>query len=178
MTVTTTRRSFLTAIAATLIADRSFAMEATRSKMKERSIREQFVGTWRLDSIYEESAEGEDIDQFGIAPDGSLMADQQGNFSFQIMSTDGRRYAARGTPSMISPTGILEAMTYFGTYEVNERSNKLTLHVVHCLFRSCDNNNRTADLKIRGDTMELISAVETLTGAFYSRTVWKRECCK
>ena len=79
---------------------------------------------------------------------------------------------------MISPTGILEAMTYFGTYDVNERSHKLTLHVLHCLFRSCDNINRTAELKIYGDTMELISAAETSpTGAFYSRTVWKRECC-
>jgi hypothetical protein len=160
MTMTTTRRSFLTTIAAALIADCALAMEATRAQM-ERIIREQFVGTWRLDSIYEETAEGEDIDQFGLAPRGSLMADRQGNFSFQIMSTDGRRYAAKGPPNMISPTGILEAMTYFGTYDVNERSHKLTLHVVHCLFRSCDNSNRTADLKIHGDTMELISACDS-----------------
>lgn len=75
--------------------------------------------------------------------------------------------------------GIIEAMTYFGTYAVNERHHKLTLHVEYCLFRSCDNTNRTAELKIVGDTMELISTVDTSpTGASYSHTVWKRSCCK
>src|SRR5262249_3850849 len=75
--------------------------------------------------------------------------------------------------------GIIEAMTYFGTYAVNERNHKLTLHVQYCLFRSCDHADRTAELKILGDTMEFISTVDTSpTGASYSRTVWKRACCK
>jgi hypothetical protein len=77
-------------------------------------------------------------------------------------------------------SGIVEAMDYFGTYAVNERNHKLTLHVEHCLFRSCDNTDRTAELKIYGgDTMEFVSTVDTSpTGATYSRTVWMRVCCK
>jgi Lipocalin-like domain len=144
------------------------------------TIREQIVGTWRLESIYEEDTEGEEIDQFGVAPAGLFMADRHGNFSFQIMSIDGRRYAAKGLSSTSMGTaGIVEAMHYFGTYAVNEQNHKLTLHVEHCLFRSCDNTDLTAELKIHGDTLELISAVDTLpTGASYSRTVWKRVCCK
>ena len=48
------------------------------------------------------------------------MADRNGNFSFQIMSIDGRRYAAKGlSPASIGADGISEAMTYFGTYAVN-----------------------------------------------------------
>ena len=123
---------------------------------------------------------GEDIDRFGVAPTGLFMADRNGNFSFQIMSIDGRRYAAKGlSPAGMGAAGIAEAMTYFGTYAVNERSHKLTLHVEYCLFRSCDNTDRTAELKILGDTMEFISTVDTSpTGASYSRTVWKRGCCK
>src|SRR5262249_5310207 len=61
-----------------------------------RSIGEQIVGTWQLDSIYEEDAGGEEIDQFGVAPTGLFMADRNGNFSFQIVSIDGRRYSAKG----------------------------------------------------------------------------------
>jgi len=144
------------------------------------SMGEQIVGTWRLDSIYEEDAGGEQIDQFGVAPTGLFMADRHGNFSFQIVSIDGRRYAAKAlSPVGMGAPGIIEAMTSFGTYAVNDRNHKLTLHVEYCLFRSCDHTDRTAELKILGDTMEFISTVDTLpTGASYSRTVWKRGCCK
>ena len=143
------------------------------------TVSEQIVGTWRLESIYEEDT-GEEIDQFGVAPVGLLMADRHGNFSFQIMSIDGRRYAAKGlSPVSMGTAGIVEAMDYFGTYAVNEGNHKLTLHVEYCLFRSCDATDRTAELKIHGDTMELISTVDASpTGAPYSRTVWKRVCCK
>src|SRR5262245_28012097 len=170
-------------LAATLAAlSRSGAAWGEQPYVQEhtRSIGEQIVGTWQLDSIYEEDAGGEEIDQFGVAPTGLFMADGHGNFSFQIVSIDGRRYAAKGkSPVGMGGAGILEAMTYFGTYAVNERHHRLTLHVGYCLYRSCDNTDRTADLKILNDTMELVSTVDTsLTGASYSRTVWQRGCCK
>jgi hypothetical protein len=155
------------------------AEQTTHEQDHPLSIGEQIVGTWWLDSIYEEDSRGEDIDQFGVAPTGLFMADRNGNFSIQIMSIDGRRYAAKGlSPAGMGAVGIAEAMTYFGTYAVNERNHKLTLHLEYCLFRSCDNSDRTAELKILGDTMEFISTVDTSpTGASYSRTVWKRRCC-
>ena len=57
------------------------------------------------------------------------MADRHGNFSFQIISIDGRRYTAKGlSPAGMGAAGIAEAMTYFGTYAVNKRNHKLTLH--------------------------------------------------
>jgi hypothetical protein len=153
--------------------------QTTHFQKHAHSIGEQIVGTWRLDSIYEEDARGEEIDQFGVAPTGLFMADRRGNFSFQIVSIDGRRYAAKGLPSIgMGAAGIIEAMTYFGTYAVDERNHKLTLHVEYCLFRSCDNTDRTAELKILENSMEFISTVDTSpTGASYSRTVWKRGCC-
>jgi hypothetical protein len=155
------------------------AEQTTREQDHTLSIGEQIVGTWWLESIYEEDSRGEDIDQFGVAPTGLFMADRNGNFSFQIMSIDGRRHTAKGlSPAGMGATGIAEAMTYFGTYAVNERNRKLTLHLEYCLFRSSDNTDRTAELKIIGDTMEFISTVDTSpTGASYSRTVWKRRCC-
>ena len=155
------------------------AEQTTHVQNHPPSIGEQIVGTWRLNSIYEEDSRGEDIDQFGVAPTGLFTADRNGNFSFQFMSIDGRRYAAKGlSPAGMGVAGIAEAMTYFGTYAVNEQSHKLTLHLEYCLFRSCDNTDRTAELKIIGDTMEFISTVDTSpTGASYSRTVWKRRCC-
>ena len=172
--------SLAATLAALSLSGATWGEQPTYVQEHTRSIGEQIVGTWQLDSIYEEDAGGEEIDQFGVAPTGLFMADRNGNFSLQIVSIDGRRYAAKGqSPVGMGGSGIIEAMTYFGTYAVNERHHKLTLHVEYCLFRSCDNTNRTAELKIVGDTMELISTVDTsLTGASYSHTVWKRGCCK
>jgi hypothetical protein len=170
------------AVAVTVLAHdiAAWGEQPTYVQEHTRSIGEQIAGTWQLDSIYEEDAGGEEINQFGVAPAGLLMADRNGNFSFQIVSIDGRRYAAKGQLLVgMGSARIIEAMTYFGTYAVNERHHKLTLHVEYCLFRSCDNTYRTAELKIVGDTMELISIVDTsLTGASYSHTGWKRSCCK
>src|SRR5262245_33699642 len=112
--------------------------QPTSIQKHTQSMGEQIVGTWRLESIYEEDTRGEEISQFGVAPTGLFMADRHGNFSFQIMSIDGRRYAAKGLSSTSMGAGIVEAMHYFGTYAVNEQNHKLTLHVEYCLFRSCD----------------------------------------
>jgi len=139
---------------------------------------QQIVGTWQLASIYEEDSGGEDIDQFGIAPKGQLIVDGRGHFSLQIMSQGGRRYSSRDRPAPVHVNALVEAMSYFGAYYLDPHHNKLILHASHCLFRSCDKTNRSASVKIRGNEMELVSAVElSLTGAHYSRTVWRRVCC-
>jgi hypothetical protein len=92
---------FLAAMLASLSrSDAAWGSERT-TRIEEHAlpIREQIVGTWRLESIYEEDTTGEEINQFGVAPTGLFMADRHGNFSFQIMSIDGRRYAAKGLSS-------------------------------------------------------------------------------
>jgi len=97
-------------------SDAAWASERTREE-HALTMSEQIVGTWRLESIYEEDTRGEEIDQFGVAPVGLLMADRHGNFSFQIMSTDGRRYAAKvyhrstwATPASSKPWTISALM--------------------------------------------------------------------
>ncbi len=155
--------------------------EQVRAPQKATSVKEQIVGTWRLASIFEQDAGAEDIAQFGPGQKGLFMADRQGNFSFQIMSSSGRRYAASGGSSagMMKSARLVDAMTYFGTYAVDQQDHKLTLQVTTCLYRSCDKTERTAELRIRGNTMEFISAAEmSPTGAHYSHIVWKRECCR
>jgi Lipocalin-like domain len=156
------------------------AERAARDQVQLTSIKEQIAGTWQLVSIYEENYGGEDIYQFGTAPKGRFMVDRRGNFSFQIMNQDGRAYSANTRVAVIKTRagGIVEATTYFGTYLVDEASHKLTLQVAYCLFRSCDKTERTAELKIHGNTMELMSVVgPSPTGAPSSHTIWKRECC-
>ncbi len=155
----------------TMIAAEETAGEAPNSP------REQIVGAWQLDSIYEEDVTGVSIVQFGNSPTGLFLADWQGNFSFQVMGDDERRDGRKaGSPDGSTPSpGILEAMIYFGTYTLDEQDRQLSLHLATCLFRSCSQIDRTTEISIRGDTMDLVSALKASpTGAFYSHMVWKR----
>jgi hypothetical protein len=104
------------------------------------------------------------------------MADGAGNFSFQVMNGGAAHRLALGK-SRLNTTDprTPQATAYFGTYVLDQCDRKLTLHVSNYLLHSCDETDRTAEFRIRGDTMELISAAEpSPTGASYSHIIWKR----
>jgi hypothetical protein len=139
------------------------------------------VGTWQLVSIYQEDDGGFEIDQFGGRPAGLFIADAEGNFSLQIMSNHPRRVLIGFPPAVVMARndGLIEAVTYFGSYVVDEPTQTLTLHVAHCLFRGCDRTDRAAELKFHGNILQMISTVETSpTGAFYTHSMWRRACCR
>jgi len=172
-------RAALLAATTALFAYSGVMVSAGEETAREAPVspKEQIVGAWRLDSIYEEDVTGVGIVQFGNRPKGLFMADWQGNFSFQVMGDDELREGQKaGSPDGSTPSpGILEAMIYFGTYTLDEQDRELSLHLATCLFRSCSKTDRTTEISIRGDTMDLVSAVKASpTGAFYSHMVWKR----
>lgn len=143
-----------------------------------QSLQEQIAGAWRLVSIYEEKDTGEDIAIFGTDPRGQFMATRDGQFSFQIISRDGRRLAANRQASTVSDggAGLREALAYYGIYSLDEARGTLTLHVAYCLFRSCDRSQRSAYIKFAGDRMEFVSVVgPTPTGSAHSFLTWERE---
>ena len=59
---------------ATQIISRA-AEQQVRFQKPLASLAKQIAGTWRMVSMYQENAEGEEIDQFGGAPQGMFMAD-------------------------------------------------------------------------------------------------------
>jgi hypothetical protein len=143
--------------------------------------KKQIIGTWRLVSIYQEDDGGVEIDQFGGPPAGLFMADAEGNFSYQIMSNHKRRLLIGLPPAVVMSRndGLIEAVNYFGSYVVDETAQTLTLHIAHCLFRGCDRTDRAAELKFHENMLQMTSVLESSpTGAFYTHTVWKRECCR
>lgn len=159
----------------------ALAFGATGFSAQSASANEDCAGTWRLISIYEENEGAREINQFGAAPEGLFMADRKGNFSLLIGSGGGRTVSS--DPQLISRDmrrGVaLPAITYFGTYSVDEVTKVITLKISFCSFTGCNKTERKADLKITGNTMKLVSILEgSLTGAYYSSTLWKRECCE
>jgi Lipocalin-like domain len=129
-------------------------------------------GTWRLEQMYEEDELSDDIDILGPDPQGQFIATESGQFSLLLFSAAGRRMSPR-TNAGAEPSGLTEAIAYFGTYTL--QNCLLNLQISHCLFRGCDQSNRRASVSFVNDTMHLTSAVlDTLTGSFYSRLTWHR----
>jgi hypothetical protein len=138
---------------------------------------QEIIGTWKLASIYEEDEQGYEVNQFGDGVIGEVIVGKGDNFSLQIMSPSARRYTPR-SPSCVAAAGLVDAITYFGTYSIDSQTKKLTLHIENCLFRKCDGTNPTISINILDDKMEWISAgVPSATGAAYSDIVWRRACC-
>jgi hypothetical protein len=137
----------------------------------------RIVGVWALDSIYENDAGGEDIDQFDPEPQGEMAFDRDGHFYFAIFgSTSNYRSGDRlnGTHLEIEAAANLN-LSYYGTYQVDDETGVLTLRIARSSFPNWNGSVRTASIATTGDRLEFISSgYNTLTGAFYSRTTWTR----
>jgi hypothetical protein len=132
------------------------------------------VGVWTLVSIYEEDAGGEEINRFEDGAAGQLMADENGNFSLQMMNLSARRYSAVPPAQSIDASDLIDAITYFGTYFLDPTGERLTLRVERCLFRECDLMDQIITLKINGKVMEWVSIdAFSTTGAYYRQFVWQ-----
>lgn len=138
-----------------------------------RAFPDRIVGAWKLIDLYEEDEASDDLAMFGTDPQGQFIATESGQFSFLLFSGEGRRFSPRTTASRVETGGIMEAITYYGTYTLQEGT--LTLRIIHCLFKSCDKSTRTASVSFVNDSLVFTSAVlDSLTGSFYSRLVWQR----
>src|SRR5262245_33958557 len=154
-------------------SDRPVVTAPIKSSMNKR-----IVGAWRLVDVYEENESGEDIEVFGTNPQGQFIASGGGQFSFQIVSGEGRRLAAHKHVITVTETGsgLREALTYFGTYVLDETKSTLTLKPRYCLFRSCDSTIRKTSVEFVNDNLVFTSVLgPSPTGSFYSRLVWRRE---
>jgi hypothetical protein len=138
-------------------------------------IKQPIAGTWTLVSIYEEDAGGEEVNRFEGDAKGQLIADENGNFSLQIMNLGARRHSATPAPCVAS-SGLIDAITYFGTYFLDSAGERLTLRVERCLFKECDLIDQKITSKIDGNVMEWISFDPfSTTGAYYRQFVWQRK---
>jgi len=168
------RRCALGASITTLL---SLGLATTHTFSQQSSLKEKLVGTWILVSIYDEDDGGDDIDPLGANPQGQLVFDANGHFSFQIFGA-AVRFASNdrklGT-ALENGIALQGSLAYFGTYSVDSAKLELALHVKRCLFPNWNGADRKASLTLSDSTLDLTSAVEpSLSGSYYSHSVWKR----
>jgi len=105
------------------------AMTLSHGQAGNDSIRERFVGAWRLASLEQEGADGKvhKSDSTGL-----LVFTRDGHISVQVMDRNPQSQTGAG-PGQYSQGGY-EAS--FGTYEIDEPAHTFTFHVEGALVRT------------------------------------------
>ena len=168
------RRCVLGASLATVL---SLGLATAHTSSQQMPWEEKLAGTWALVSIYDENERGEDVDPFGANPQGQLEFDSSGHFSFEIFGP-AVKFASKdrkqGT-ALENGIAMQGSLAYFGTYSVDNAKLELALHIKRCLFSNWNGADRKASLTLNDGRLDLTSAVEpSLSGSFYSHSVWKR----
>jgi lipocalin-like protein len=112
----------------------SFALPAFS---QQKSLKELIVGTWSLDSIYDQTEDGKKHNPWGDDVKGQIIYTEDGHYAFMTMSAN--RPKADTSPRQ--PVGPLVA--YWGTYTVDEAGKTLISDIDRCSFPQWDGEKHT-----------------------------------
>ena len=117
----------------------SFALPTFAQQKK--SLKELIVGTWLLESVYDQSQTGVKHYPWGDGVKGQAIYTSDGHFYWMIMSAD--RPKTHSSPRI--PVGL--AIAYWGTYTVNEEAKTLTDKIERCTFPQWDGGGGTNNIE-------------------------------
>ena len=104
---------------------------------QQKTLKELIVGTWILESVYDQTADGVKHNPWGDGVKGQAMFDAQGHHSWMIMSAN--RPKADTSPRI--PVG--QAIAYWGIYTVTDEAKPLTTTIERCTFPQWDGGGGT-----------------------------------
>jgi hypothetical protein len=127
---------------------------------------DQLAGTWILVSH-------EAVSMYGAHPKGVAFFDAGGRFIITAMRSDRTNYGsghpASGTDAENKATAQ-GAMTYFGTYTVNEADRTIDIHIEASSFPNWSGTDQQRSFSIEGDRLTLTA--RALGGR--ADVVWQR----
>ena len=144
-----------------------------------RSVKAQFVGTWKLVSWKIEQANGEVTDSpLGPNPLGWIMYQTGGCMCVALMRPDRPKFASNdlmeATPEEIK-TGFEGYMSYCGSYEVNEQEHFVIHHLQLSWFPNLVETDQKRYFEFTGNRLTLKTPSLTLLGAAQvHRLIWER----
>jgi hypothetical protein len=115
----------------------SFALPAFS---QQKTPKELIVGTWLLDSVYDQTQDGEKHNPWGDGVKGQAIFTSDGHFSWEMMSAN--RPKADTSPR--EPVG--QVVGEWGTYTVDDAAKTYTVHVERCTFPQWDGTEGTLNL--------------------------------
>jgi len=118
-----------------------------------KSDKERLVGSWILTSLISGEGASETL-PYGASPKGSMMVDANGRFSITVVRSDLPKFASnnRMTGTAEENKAIVQGViAYFGSYDIDESTHVLTVHVEGSTFPNLDSGTQTRILSFRGD---------------------------
>jgi hypothetical protein len=141
---------------------------------------EPLVGAWKLVSIEEFDAEGNQVVpmDYGPEPIGMLMYAAAGNMSAQAMRRD-RPKLASDDVHLADPEQAKAALTgynaYFGTYTIDPAEGIVTHHVEGAMIPNWEGSQQRRKFTISGDTLVLEPPTFEAAGQQRTRRLtWER----
>ena len=144
-----------------------------------RSVKAQFIGTWKLVSWKVEQADGEVTDSpLGPNPLGWIMYQPGGRMCVAVMRPDRPRFASNNlmeaTPEE-TKIGFEGYYSYCGSYEVNERERFIIHHLQLSWFPNWVETDQKRHFEFTGNRLTLKTPPVTVMGAIEVHSlVWER----
>jgi len=149
------------------------AFPASNALGQEKTLKELIVGTWLLDSIYDQTEDGIKHDTWGPGVKGIAIFDGTDHMSIQIIAGDRSKSASNS-----SRTPVGQAIGYFGTYTVDEAAKTTTYHIELCSFPQWDGIDRIVGIVFPTDSeLDIIGVTpiqDPSMGPFIPHLVFKR----
>ena len=133
------------------------------------------VGTWTLVSSTLEQ-DGKKTDFYGPNPQGQMIFEPNGRFSFIVTRSDLPKFASNnreaGTPEE-NKTAVQGSIAYFGTYSVTETGKVITFHIEGSTFPNWKGTDQRRLFKLSGDELSWTNPTAS-TGTGTAHMVWMR----
>ncbi len=142
------------------------------------SVRDKFVGTWKLVSCEFRRPDGNVTLPYGPDAAGMLMYDAAGHMAVQFMGDDRPLFASgdiqKGTPEE-TKAAFDSMVAYFGTYEVDESEGLVTHHLEGSWFPNWVGIDQKRFFELAGNRLTLKSPPLLAAGATVTALlIWER----
>lgn len=136
---------------------------------------EDLVGTWSLVAADVIHADGSRARDYGAAPKGLLVIDQEGRYSLQIFKSERVKFASANkqaaTPAEYE-SAVLGSSTHYGTLNADFASSTLTFKIEGASFPNWEGQEQVRKFKLEGD--ELSYSVPPRPDGNTPISVWRR----
>ena len=115
-----------------VIAALGLALLPSNAVSQQKSLKDQLVGTWTVVSWEQTRSDGNKFERFGTSPKGVNIFDANGRFFVMFARPDLPKIASNNpsTPTPEEAKAIVGgAISYFGTYTVDEANKTITLRI-------------------------------------------------
>ncbi|MBN8732896.1 MAG: lipocalin-like domain-containing protein [Acidobacteria bacterium] len=140
------------------------------------SVRDRFIGTWRLASFDSTLSDGTKTKPYGDAPEGRIQYEKSGRMSAMLMRTDRKNISAASLEA--APLEALRDATtgftaYYGTFDIDESKKIVTHHLKFANNPNWVGTDLVRSYQFENNTLILTATSPARAGATL-RLVWER----